>query len=1347
MINYPYLLNHIFVLASKQIVICRQISSSMRLHGLIITLLCCSVFSFVGRSQSPEGLPRIRNYSPQEYGSHRQNWAIAQSPDGIMYFANGKGLLSFNGEEWRLAMIPNRGHVRSLAVDNDGTVYVGAQNDFGQLVPNKDGELQFKSYLSRIPAEHRSFGRIRKTVIHEEDVYFQAESKIFRVREDTVKIWQSDEAYRRLFVINDNVFLSNLYTGLSKLSSNDKFEVVPGGEFFTGMKVNIMVPYGEDILIGTGQRGLFRYNSQNFVPFVTGVDDYLIKYDLQGGLITQKNKLIFRLGAAGGIVVLSREGKLEQIIRQESGLTSSNVLSIFEDNHNSLWAGLQEGLARIELTSPFSVYDERLGLNGSVQSILQHQGKLYAATSEGLSVLKQGGFNRGFEQVKGLINYGWDLESWNDQLLIGTSNGAYAIVNDQLEHVLNEGFLAAAILTSEYNENTVFVADDHGFSEYQWMGARWEKKGGITGITGSVRDIIETDRSSFWLKTRSNGIFRITLPLSEGSLHYNTPKIEHYLASKGVPVGENNLFMVNGTLYVRSENDSLYKYSAKEDRFYPDVRMGRSFNIEDGYLLPKKVEKEGTLWLDHYVDNRKYIIRVEKNLSGQYSTRAYPVSSLEADYSDPFSNEVFYAKSDHAWFGGMKGILQYDLNEPTAFDKSFEVILGKAMARDSMIYSNYWDRAAEEIPYAQNDLVFHFACPIYRNGERLTYQYYLNGFDQMWSQWTPESRKEYTSLPVGDYTFMVKAKNDYGVISNIRSFGFSIKPPWYRSVAAFVVYVAMTGALIWLIIYLRSKKYEEENLRLENIIQERTLEIKEQADKITELYEVKSQFLANISHELRTPLTLILGPVENLLQAHQGEEKQQLLWIKRNGQRLLKLINQLLDQSKIEAGELGLRVSYENLIPFSRGILMSFESLASQKNIELSFQSVQKELFLYIDVEKLEQVLINLLSNAVKFTPEGGHVSMIIDVEDENASIKVSDTGIGIDSQHLPHIFERFFQVENPDTKSHQGTGIGLSLSRDLVELHSGTLHAESELGRGTTFGILLPVGREHLKEDQIVTTQEAHRPEMIEPVPYEIKSEEPQEQHQSSLPLLLIVDDNEDMRQFIQFQLKQDYNVIQASDGFSGWETALEHLPDLIISDVMMPGMNGFDLCQKLKKDLRTDHIPVILLTAKAGQEEKIKGLEMQADDYLGKPFEARELAIRVKNLISGRKHLQKRFAEKIVFKPEEIAVTSQEEAFLKKLIDIVEENLSNQQFNVNVLCQEMAISKSQLNRKMQAILNKGPNAFIRSYRLERGKQLIENNTGTLAEISYDVGFSSPAYFSKCFHDEFGYTPKSLKS
>ena len=522
-----------------------------------------------------------------------------------------------------------------------------------------------------------------------------------------------------------------------------------------------------------------------------------------------------------------------------------------------------------------------------------------------------------------------------------------------------------------------------------------------------------------------------------------------------------------------------------------------------------------------------------------------------------------------------------------------------------------------------------------------------------------------------------------------------------------------------------------------------------QTKQLQELNQMKSQFLANISHEFRTPLTLIIGPTKQLLtQINDRAIKQQLDWIHENSQKLLKLINQLLELSKLEAGKHQLKASQQDLVAFCKYIFNLFESLATQKNIKFVFKSEQEQIYVFFDAEKLEEIINNLLSNAFKFTENGVISIQIAETQIDSigyAKITIRDSGIGIHNQQLPYIFDRFYQASHDESKDYAGTGIGLALSKELVELHSGKIDVKSELGKGTSFNVLLPLGKGHLKDEDILTNTDHSFKEIANEsteIKYENKSEE-----DINLPLLLIIDDNKDIVEYIQLLLEGKYRFLNANDGKNGLEIAQQELPDLIISDVMMPGLTGLQLCDKLKNDFKTDHIPVILLTAKVGIDEKIKGLEAKADGYIQKPFNKKELEIKIQNLIDNRNRLRKRFANKVIFQPSEVAENTQEERFLKNIKDVIEKEYTDPLFDVMKLCDLMCMSKSQLNRKMKAVFNKSPNQFIRSYRLEKAKQLIlKSRDITLAEVAFDVGFASPAYFSKCFHDEYGYSPSEIR-
>ena len=528
-------------------------------------------------------------------------------------------------------------------------------------------------------------------------------------------------------------------------------------------------------------------------------------------------------------------------------------------------------------------------------------------------------------------------------------------------------------------------------------------------------------------------------------------------------------------------------------------------------------------------------------------------------------------------------------------------------------------------------------------------------------------------------------------------------------------------------------------------------EVAQEKELLEEKDAFKSQFFVNISHEFRTPLTLVLGPIQQIIDKTTDKKDKELLTMAhRNANRQLQLINELLDLSKLEANKMKLQAHQSDFVPVLRGILYSYDSLAKQREVILEMTNPNEPVLLYFDQEKIEKIFYNLLSNAFKFTSSGEKISISLVQNKKSVSIKISDTGKGISKEKLDNIFDRFFQAESSKETYYEGSGIGLTLTKELVELHHGTINVTSELGKGTTFHVAFPLGKSHLEADEIVEqpiliqtiSQQPNLAELKESLRTdEVKTiEKPSKP--SKRPTLLIVEDNKDMRAFIHQKLESDYQIIEAFDGEEGIQKAIEHIPDLIISDVMMPKKNGYEVCKTLKTDVRTSHIPVVLLTAKAAQEEKIEGLETGADDYLTKPFDAKELLIRVQNLIAIREQLRQRFAASINLKPSEVTTNSIDAEFLQNAMQIVETNMENEDFNIDVFTQKIGMSRSTLNRKLRALTNQTINQFIQSARLNRAADLLRQQSGTVAEIGFQTGFRSTAYFVKCFKDKFGVTP-----
>ncbi len=534
---------------------------------------------------------------------------------------------------------------------------------------------------------------------------------------------------------------------------------------------------------------------------------------------------------------------------------------------------------------------------------------------------------------------------------------------------------------------------------------------------------------------------------------------------------------------------------------------------------------------------------------------------------------------------------------------------------------------------------------------------------------------------------------------------------------------------------------------------------KAQAERIRELDAIKSRFFANISHEFRTPLTLILGPVNQAMENIPASDSirdtdevpikgRHLKVLKRNALRLQHLVDQLLDLSKLDNGQMKLALSQGRMIEFIRAIVFSFESLVERKHIHFhtSFPSEPEKA--WFDKDKLEKILANLLSNAFKFTPEQGTIRVKAEAEKGYLKFQISDSGPGMDAEEIDKIFDRFYQVEGTES---QGTGIGLSLVRELVELHGGQIGVDSMKGQGATFKVTLPYQKGLLPAAAILLEQAGARAAIAPGIAHGLLGDEQEQEQEENgrpdtpKPLALIVEDNPDLRRYIRENIEKDYQPILAEDGQQGLELAIEKVPDIIISDVMMPRKNGFELCAALKTDNRTSHIPIILLTARAGQEHKVEGLEQGADAYLTKPFDVQELKVRMAKLIEQRQMLRERFSGELKLHPSQLSLNSMDERFLRSVMERIEENMSNEFYTVEDLARAVGFSRSQLHRKLKALADKSPNQLIRDFRLSRTRELLEQKTGTVSEIAYQVGYSNLSYFSKSYKDAFGVSPSEM--
>ena len=564
------------------------------------------------------------------------------------------------------------------------------------------------------------------------------------------------------------------------------------------------------------------------------------------------------------------------------------------------------------------------------------------------------------------------------------------------------------------------------------------------------------------------------------------------------------------------------------------------------------------------------------------------------------------------------------------------------------------------------------------------------------------------------------------------------------------------GKIMGLMIVVNKKDkmhFEENDLTLLSIIsvqasqliknlqlQEETFQKRKEAEKLLELDRIKTEFFTNISHEFRTPLTLIIGPLEKLMDNDQieGVQKQYKL-IHKNAKKLLSLINQLLDLSSIDAGKMKLEVEIVDLVNFTKGILASFQSLAEDKNIKLEFYSDKESLELYIDKDKMEKIISNLLSNALKFSNEKGQISVSVSRKDSKFELTVTDDGIGIEEQDIKNIFNRFYKVKSSTVQ--EGTGIGLALVKELVEIHYGTISVESKLNKGTKFHIEIPQQEELYKKYLVSSKPAVELKTKTFGQKFE-ENEKTENEIQIDAPRILVIEDNKDLLNFIKENINKQYAVYESSNGKVGFEKAFGIIPDLIISDIKMPEMDGIELCQKIKADERTSHIPVILLTARSTLENKMEGLETGADDYITKPFKIQELLVRISNLIEQRKKLREQFRKEFLLEPKDIKVTSADEKFLNRILEILEQNYANENFTSDEFAKKAGLSRMQLHRKLHALTDQSSSEFIRNFRLKRAVKLLSAKKGNISEIAFEVGFSNPSYFTECFKSLFGFSP-----
>lgn len=937
------------------------------------------------------------------------------------------------------------------------------------------------------------------------------------------------------------------------------------------------------------------------------------------------------------------------------------------------------------------------------------------------------------------------LKSKDGKLWVGTFNGGLYCMDGSRVRSYKEG--AGNALAS--NNVWALVEDDKGRIWIASLGGGLQCLEPLSGTfetyTSNNSALLENNVTSLcWVD--NNTLFFGTANQGVGMMDMRTREIKKIQGQSG------NVKLSNDAVnHVYKDSRGLVWIATREGLNVYDTRRHLFLDLspvaeaKGNFIAAITEDQERNMW----VSTSRKVIRVTVASDGKGS---YLFDSRAYNSEDGLQNCDFNQRSIKTLhngiiaIGGLYGVnvfapdhIRYNkmlsnvmFTGLSLFDEAVKV--GQSYGGRVLIEKELNDVENVEFDYKQNIFSVSFASDNYNLPEKTQYMYKLEGFNNDWLTLPLGVHNvTFTNLAPGKYVLRVKAINSDGYVGiKEATLGIVVNPPFWMSWWAYLLYAVGLVVVLFLARY-RMLKREREKFHLQ--------QIENEVAKNEEINNMKFRFFTNVSHELRTPLTLIISPLEGMLKETTDElQSTRLQLMYRNAQRLLHLVNQLLDFRKGEMSTHQLSLSEGDIISYVHSVCNSFLLMADKKHIQFSFFSGIDTFSMAFDADKVGKIVMNLLSNAFKFTPEGGRVTVMIEHvagTPDILEIKIADTGIGISDVDKEHIFERFYQADHKGVEETTGNGIGLSLVRDFVTLHEGEVKVFDNIGMGSVFVIQFPV--KHV-ETQVQLPEETGMP-VGDEEDKEMKEEAREETERKNFPLLLIVDDNEDFRIFMRYSLELQYRVKLAVNGKEAWEMMQEELPDLVISDVMMPQMDGNELCRLIKQDKRTAHIPVILLTARQNTEAKLEGLQTGADDYVTKPFNMTILVLRIRKLIElSRYH---RVTQGMIDPaPSEIVITSLDEKLIEKAIKYVEDNMSRTELSVEELSRELGMSRVHLYKKLLQITGKTPIEFIRVIRLKRAAQLLRESQLHVSEVAFEVGFNNPKYFSRYFKDEFGVLP-----
>lgn len=1341
------------------------------------------VLLFISGNIFSQNKYRLKNISTTDGLSQSSVIAIHQDKFGQMWFGTRDGLNKYDGSKFTIFRndVTNKhsisnNDILSIEEDNTGKIWVGTYNGLNCYDPVAN---TFTRYL------------------HTKSIHTISGNAIWSIKEIGDEMWFGTSKGLTIYNKKSKQFTSSFHsdTDISSLPSNNIITILKSkkGEIWIGTtkglclltsrkngkfvfknyplnavdQLNVQA-IAEDVSgnlwIGTKNKGLLKFDktSNAFVSFLSDEKYREINTDIRSLAFDNQGSLW--IGAYDGIYILGKDKSLQTINNSNNSNGIDKVKSVFMDRKGSVWIGCYyKGVNIWDISNVnFSNYNQnskKIPMSFDVVSSIiadKNQNIYFGTEGGGITI-----YNKNTEAVNYINSKSGqtiknDIKSMclsGDILWIGTFSKGLSAYNINSKRM--EDNRISSDLNTQLKESGVYSIKSEG-NDILWIGTfgkgliRYNTLSKTFEVIGNdiekpnyltnniVRAILVDQKKGIWVATQ-NGLNYIPLP----NFTPNKYTIKHYFFDSASLSGDDILTLFQDSqkkIWVGTKAKGLHYFDGKKFNKI-NLRVGNTVITSIHSILE---DDDKNLWISTNQGIIKYNT-VLKNVV-IYDQKDGLASN---EFND---NAALKLDSNQFYFGSPSGATYFDAKKISLNPYAPQVLITNLKIKNETIHANDSVGILEKsigytktitLDYDKANFSIDFAIPNYIRSKNNQYSYRLVGLENNWTT-TKSTEAIFAIQNPGTYTFEVRGANNDGVWNKTpTTLTVIVKPAPWRSIWAFLLYGIVIGlALYGLIWIMKSKARLKQKLELEYL----------ETKRIEENNIAKLDFFTNISHEFRTPLTLILGPLQQILANYNGtnEMYKKLLVIEGSANHLLSLINRLMDFRKLENHQVTLESAEGNIVKFTKEIFLSFIEYAKDGGYNYTFESSQEEILVYFDRYKLERVFYNLISNAFRYTPKGGNIHLKIAHDTENLFIAVEDSGVGIAPEHIDKIFDLFFEVpmhNNVQKNYNKGTGIGLSIVKNIVKLHKGNIEVTNKETEGVVFTVTLPLGRAHLSDNEIITdfkisddidqykaqleTAAITEPEDIEDF---VVSDEKQ--------TILIVEDHKVLRSFMKNLLKKEYNIIEAENGKVAFEKALQHVPNLIISDVIMPEMVGTELCSKIKENLKTSHIPVILLTSRTSLVYKFEGLESGADDYISKPFNLIEFKLRVKNILNSTERLKNKFASEDNFIPSEITVSSLDEELLKKAFKIVEENISNEQFDIPFFCTELGVSRTMLFLKIKAWTNYTPNEFIHEIRLKRAAQLLEQNKLTVSEISYKVGFNNPKYFSKCFQKKYGETP-----